>query len=242
MSGRIEPVPPRATGGATARPLAERLREETRAAHDRVERTASFNRLIVIRIPEGKPSPTAEERALHRRAVDEYREVYRRFLIAAHGFEDAVNRRLAEPEAQRIAQRAGHSPEANEPTALIRDDLVRVFGAGAVAALPVMDGLPPVRSLGGFAGVEYVRRGSRMGGAAIGSVVQHNLGYAAGTGASFLGQYGKRTRPVVTEFKQWLDALGLDDTESRAAVENAIGTFTAVERWHLMLEREFDRA
>jgi heme oxygenase len=243
MNGGSDPAAP-ATPRATAesRPLSLRLREDTQAAHESVERAASFNRLIVVRLPEGVPNPSAAERARHARAVEDYREVYRRFLIAAYGFEEAANRRLGEPAARAIAERTGFAPEPGEPTALIRDDLARAFGPGATETLGTMDGLAPVRTIADLVGVEYVRRGSRMGGAVIGAIVRCNLGFGPGTGASFLGQYGSRTRQVVADFKRWVDALALPDPECRRAVQAAIATFGAVERWHLLLEQRFDHA
>lgn len=234
-AGAVAPAVP------DARPLSLRLREDTRAAHESVERAASFNRLVVVRVPEAAPEASPADARRRERALAEYREVYRRFLVAAHGFEAGADRRVAESPALAEARAAGYAPEPMDPVARIREDLARVFGPGALGGLAAMDGLPPLGSVPALAGLEYVRRGSRMGGAVIGAVVRHNLGLDAATGAGFLGHYGNDTRRVVTGYKAWLDGLALDERGMREAVATAVATFAAVERWHLALERGFER-
>ena len=226
---------------ADAAPLSLRLKEGTREVHERVERTASFNRLIVIRLPEpaaGAP-PEAGERV--RRARAEYLEVYRRFLIASHGFEAAVDAARADSPALAHARSFGYPSERHEPTALIRDDLRMLLGEPSLAALGPMQGLAPVRTLAEFVGTEYVRRGSRAGGAFIAAIVGHNLGLTPATGASFLMQYGRETKSVIATFKDWVDGLALGDSDSGAAVAAAIATFETVQAWHALLEKRFAR-
>ncbi len=224
-----------------AAPLSRRLHEGTREVHERVEHTASFNRLIVVRLPEPAADATAAERDRRARARGEYREVYRRFLVASHGFEVAVNERLAASAARDAAVASGWTPEARDPAALVRDDLACVFGVAAAESLPRMEGLPEARTLAEFAGVEYVRRGSRAGGAVIAAVVEKNLGLGRERGASFLAQYGRETRSVLVALRAWLDGLALSEAEADAAVRAAGDTFAAVERWHAWLDVAFAR-
>lgn len=226
-----------APGTATAAPLSQRLREETRERHDRVEHAALINRLVVVKVPSPETAPTPAEREARERALADYREVYRLFLVSAHGFEAAVLAELAASSVAAPAAASGWADEATPSTALIRDDLERVFGPGAAAGLPPMDGLPEVRTLADYAGMEYVRRGSRAGGAVIGAVVTHNLGFTREHGASFLQQYGRDTKRVLTAFKAWVDSLPFSPAEARDAVTAANATFLAVERWHRHLER-----
>ncbi len=181
------------------------------------------------------------ERERRARALSEYREVYRRFLVASHVFEAAVNERLAASPARDAAVRSGWSPESSDPAALVRDDLAGVFGAAAARDLPRMDGLPGARTLAEFAGIEYVRRGSRAGGAVIAAVVEKNLGFTREQGASFLARYGRETRSVLVALRAWLDGLALSEAEADAAVRAAGDTFAAVERWHARLDGAFAR-
>lgn len=222
------------SAGATSQgaALAQRLREETRAIHERIETAASFNRLVVVAIPQDTEPAELE------RARAEYREVLWLFLVAAYGFETAVDERLRTSPAVTEALSSGWRPEATNPVGRIADDVRTLWGERAVAVLRPADGLPPVRSLGAFAGMEYVRRGSRAGGAVIAHTVQRNLGLDADHGASFLGQYGRRTRAVLDELRGWLDGLPLDAAEQRAAVRTARATFEAVGRSHLRLETQ----
>jgi heme oxygenase len=215
-------------------PLSRRLREETRAVHERVEHTASFNRLIVVRLPSGDDPRLA-------RARDEYRETYRRFLIASRGFEAAVNDALRASPAREDAARSGWAEESPDPVASIDADLAYAFGSHPPERLPSADPLPVPLTLAAFAGIEYVRRGSRAGGAVIGAIVRANLGWDRDGGAAFLCRYGRETRALLDGLRAWLDGLALDEAGADQAVAAALDTFTAVGRWHGMLEHAFTR-
>jgi heme oxygenase len=222
-------------------PLSQQLREGTREAHERVEERASFNRLIVVRLPALPADAPAALIAHHASAVQEYREVYRRFLVAARGFEAAVDARLATPEARALADRHGFAREASSSADLIAADLGRLRGGGASREPATTCELLPIRTLPELVGVEYVRRGSRAGGAVIAAVVRQNLGLTREDGAAFLAQYGKETRSVIGAYKDWADALALSEADRRAAVAAAVATFLAVEGWHADLEAQFAR-
>ena len=160
-----------------------------------------FNRLIVVKVPSPESAASPQEREARVRALAEYREAYRLFLISAHGFEAAVVERLAGSQAFEQAKASGYADEGTPSTLLILKDLERMYGPASAVGLPAMAGLPEVRSLAEFAGMEYVRRGSRAGGAVIGAVVTHNLGLDRESGASFLQQYGRDTKRVLVAFK-----------------------------------------
>lgn len=227
-----------AAGGPVS--VSQQLREGTREAHERVEQRASFNRLIVVRLPSMPADAPAALIARHASAVREYREVYRRFLIAARGFEAAVDGRLATPEAREIADRHGLAREPNSSAELIAADIGRLQGGTAREPRTTCEA-PPIRTLPELVGVEYVRRGSRAGGAVIAAIVRHNLGLTRESGAAFLAQYGRETRSIIGAYKDWADALELPDADRRAAVAAAVATFHAVERWHADLEEHFAR-
>lgn len=226
---------------ATATALSLRLREETHAPHARVERATEFNRLVVVRVPAPDEAAEAAERAARERALADYREVYRLFLLASYGFEAAVLAHLAASPALAAARAAGWADEDPTSTALLRDDLATVFGLPHDAPLAHMEGLPPAGSLAAFAGIEYVRRGSRAGGAVIGAVVAHNLRLTRERGASFVLRHGRETKRHLQALRDWLDALPLAEPGRREAVRAAAATFAAVERWHRRLERRAGR-
>lgn len=228
------------SGTADRLPLSVQLKDGTREVHEHVERAASFNRLIVVRMPDA--GADSELSAVVRdKLLVEYREIYRRFMIGAYGFEAAVNAALKTSPALAAAVAAGFEFEANDPVELIRNDMRTVFGAGALDDVQVMQGLPQMRTLPALAGVEYVRRGSRAGGAVIAAVVERNLGLTREHGASFLAQYGKQTRSVLVALKAWLDALPFSETETAVVVAAARATFEAVQNYHLQLEDQFAR-
>lgn len=216
--------------------LSARLRAETRAAHEHVEHAAAFNRLIVVRIPADDDAMPAAERTRLARARAEYREVYATFLRATFGFEAAALAAIEEPATAALLAASGYPSEPRRATDLLRDDAARVFGEPAAAGLHAMDGLPPARTLPRLAGLEYVRRGSRLGGTVIASVVGPTLGLGAADGMSFLGQYGKGTRAAFDGVRAWLDALPFAPAEADEAVASALDTFEAIGRWHLRVE------
>jgi len=216
---------------AAVPPLSQRLREGTRAVHDAIEQGASFNRLIVVRIPDHDSAP-------NQRAVVEYREIYRRFLIASYGFELAVRTRLETSPAFPAALAAGYATEIDDPVARIEDDLIGL-GVHDPAPFGIMTGLPEAPTLADWVGIDYVRRGSRAGGAVIAAAVAHNLGLTRESGAGFLGMYGKETRRALTAMRAWIDSLSLAGSDADRAVAAAAATFQATGAWHRKLEREF---
>jgi heme oxygenase len=219
------------TAVPAAAPLSQRLREGTRGVHDVIEQGASFNRLIVVRIPDDAAAPKERARV-------EYREIYRRFLIASYGFELAVRTRLETSPAFPIALASGYASEVDDPVARIEDDLAGL-GVREPAPFGIMTGLPEAPTLAEWAGIDYVRRGSRAGGAVIAAAVAHNLGLTRESGAGFLGMYGKDTRRALTAMRAWIDSLPLEGADAARAVAAAVATFEATGKWHRRLEGSF---
>jgi heme oxygenase len=226
---------PAAGSSPAVAPLSQRLREGTREVHDRIENGASFNRLIVVRIPPADDSIDGARRAS---AIDEYREIYRRFLIASYGFEVAVRTRLDASPAHTAALAAGYEFEPDDPVACIEDDLAGM-GVHDPAPFGIMTGLPEAKTLGEWVGIDYVRRGSRAGGAVISAAVAHNLGLSKEAGAGFLFMYGKDTKRALMAMREWIDSLPLTGADADRAVATAVATFEAAGRWHQKLEQAF---
>lgn len=219
-----------------AAPLSVRLRESTREVHERVEAYAAFNRLVVARLPESPADAPPAQRARLDAARADYREVYRRFLLGALGFESAVERALEGSPLLVHLDAEGYALEGVPASALVRDDLRAEFGAGADALPAEPEPLPAPDTLAELAGLEYVRRGSRAGGAVIGAVVRHNLALTPERGASFLLRQGRGTRAHIQAFRDWADARTWSAAESDAAIARAVATFDAVLAWHARLE------
>lgn len=218
--------------------LSRRLKEGTAAVHDRIENGAAFNRLIVVRIPDPDDPDTSIDDARRTRARTEYREIYRRFLLASYGFEVAVRTRLDASPAHTVAMTHGYEVEPDDPVTRIEEDLAGL-GVRDPAPFGVMPGLPEARTLAEWVGIDYVRRGSRAGGAVISAAVRHNLGLDKESGAGFLGMYGKDTRRAITAFKAWMDALPFASADIDRAVASAIATFEATGAWHRRLDASF---
>lgn len=220
-------------------PLSQSLRDGTREVHERIETGAAFNRRIVIRLPAGTPGVEDPQLA---QAREEYRETYRHFLIASLGFESAVDVALASSPALTQALQLGYEHEAGSPAAQIRADLEQVFAERMHTQRSTMTALAVPATLAELAGLEYVRRGSRAGGAVIGAIVRANLGLTREQGASFLLHHGKQTRSIIDDYKRWLDGLVLEPADRHAAVAAAARVFECVGAWHTQVEAQFAQA
>jgi heme oxygenase len=222
---------------ADASPLSVRLREATRAAHERVEHGAEFNRLIVVRLPRDHDLGSPADRLRRDQALVDYRDVHLRFLYASLGFESACLRRVA--EAGPLSAALLGAPPAEDPSApgLIAADIAEVHGIALRLDAVIMPGLRRLQSPGELLGMEYVRLGSRAGTAVIAAAVKHNLGHDAERGSRFLARHGRATRAHLDRLREWLDRQELSPRECARAIASAIHTFDTVGRWHHEVER-----
>lgn len=217
--------------------LSQRLRRDTRAVHGIVESVASFNRLIVVRLSDATSLATPAEVRQRGRAVAEYRDVYRKFLLATYAFEASVLASLAEsPVAAQVNDNALYPLETPPSTTLIKADITAVFGEPVARRAVRMPSLPVIRNVADWVGTEYVRLGSRAGAAVIAAAVERNLGLDHEHGATYLGRYGKETRAHLERLRTWIDSYALDGDDADAAVNAAIRTFEGVGVWHRMFD------
>lgn len=217
--------------------LSERLHRDTRGVHAIVDSVASFNRLIVLHLPEPASVATAIEKRQHVRAVAEYRDVYRKFLLATYAFEASVLASLAESPVDATARaHIGYPLEDPPSTTLLRADLTAAFGEPVARRAVRMPSLPVIRTLPEWVGTEYVRLGSRNGAPVIAAAVEHNLGFTRDHGAAYLGRHGLEARAHLDRLGEWIDVHAFADEDAEAAVNAAIRTFEGVGIWHRMFD------
>lgn len=185
--------------------LMERLRRETRARHEAVERSVDFASRLSSR--------------------DAYIELLRRMLGLHEPFEAA----LANLDWRSIGLDLGERRKSR----FIVDDL-RVLGLSGrdIESVPRCDTLPAVTGLSRGVGCLYVIEGSTLGGAMIAKELSSRLGIAGpAAGGAFYASYGRDIGPMWRRFGAAAER-GCDSEQRRdEAVAAAIETFDCFDSW-----------
>ncbi|MFO0951245.1 MAG: biliverdin-producing heme oxygenase [Isosphaeraceae bacterium] len=183
--------------------LLARLRAETRAEHDAVERTLDL---------------TGGGLTL---------EAYCRCLERFYGFLRPLEARLA---SQGGLEAHGVDPGARQRTPLLAADLT-ALGVDDLERLPLCGDLPDVSRPAEAFGCLYVLEGSTLGGQVICRQVNKLLGVTPETGGRFFRGYGEETGAMWQAFREALTAFA-DTPEARSRViESALATFRSLRRW-----------
>jgi heme oxygenase len=181
--------------------LLERLRVETRPAHDRIERAVDI---------EGSTA-----------SMRRYRSLLERFYGFYATWEPA-----AEPA---IADAAFFQPR-RKLGLLDRDLRALGLGIVDIAKLPRCATLSPMTNPAAAFGGMYVTEGSTLGGTVIARRIRDVLGLDETTGCAFFRSYGRATGAMWTAFCRELQSLSsplFDDV----AVASADRTFAAMQSW-----------
>jgi len=181
--------------------LLERLKIETRPAHDRIERAIDLDRRIASK--------------------DAYRDLLMRFYGFHSAWENAAG--AVAPDPRSFQQRC--------KTALLVKDLTALgLGADEIAQLPHCDPLMPLPSPAAALGSMYVVEGSTLGGAIIARDVQSRLGLTAETGCAYFRSYGRETALMWKSFGAMLLAASSPEVDD-SIVESARRTFDVMHDW-----------
>jgi len=181
--------------------LLERLKIETRAAHDRIEAAMDLDRRI----------------ATH----DRYRELLIRFYGFHRAWESAA--------APKAPDRAFF--ERRCKTALLVKDLKALgLKSDEIIRLPQCRPLMPLPAPEAVLGSMYVVEGSTLGGAIIAHEVERRLGITAETGGAYFRSYGRDIAVMWKSFGAMLleaSSPGTDDI----IVGSAQKTFDVMHHW-----------
>lgn len=186
--------------------ILERLREETRAEHERIERSLDLTR----------PGRTARDVA--------------GLLVGFYGFYAPWERAAGGTFA---AAGMGAFFERRRKVLCLERDLRFHLGEGAdVSSLPACDRMPDMTSVPKALGSMYVLEGSTLGGQIIARHFRRHVpGLEDGRGCSFFECYGAGVGMMWREFQGVLRAhstsRGADDTMVAAARE----TFVLLQDW-----------
>jgi heme oxygenase (biliverdin-IX-beta and delta-forming) len=181
--------------------LLERLKIETRPAHDSIERALDVERRMASR------------------------EAYKDLLIRFHGFhsawEDAAG--AVAPDPAFFRQRC--------KTALLAKDLKALgMKADEIAALPRCHPLMPLPAPAAALGSMYVVEGSTLGGAIIARGVERALGLTVDTGCAYFRSYGRETAFMWRSFGAMLLAASSPEADD-LIVDSARRTFDVMHDW-----------
>lgn len=181
--------------------LLDRLKTETRAAHDRIEQEIGLSNLIGSR------------------------SAYRGMLARFYGFHAAW-----EADAGAIIGDAELFDRRRKLSFLVGDLRALGLEGDEIAALPVCRALPPMRTRAAAFGAMYVVEGSTLGGSVIAHHAGRTLGVGADSGGSYFRSYGREVGRMWKEFGARLLALSGPETDD-VIVASANRTFACMGAW-----------
>lgn len=181
--------------------LLERLKRDTRPAHDRIERAVDFERSTGS-LP-----------------------AYRALLVRLHGFHAAWEAAVdaAHPGHVLLSGR-------RKVHLLDRDLRALGYAQTEIAALPICRAPMPVNTQEAVLGSLYVIEGSTLGGAVIAQAVEQRLGLGADTGCAYFRAYGREVAARWRDFGAALLAASSPATDDRV-IEAADRTFALMQDW-----------
>lgn len=172
--------------------ILERLRSETRQAHERLEAGLDLMR------------PDLD--------MSRYAAILKRFWGFWRAWEPAVETALGDPGFTRERRRLH----------LIERDLEMLGHGAAIPTLPVCPRLPGLRGTAEALGSMYVLEGSTLGGRHVLRHLGRTLGIGPDGGGGYFGGYGERTGSMWRSFGARLEGQATPETQDRivhAAVE-----------------------
>jgi len=181
--------------------LLERLKSETRPAHDRIETAMDIGRRTTSR------------------------EAYRALLCRFQGFHAAW-----EEAAGALAPDPGFFRQRCKRSLLEKDLKALGMTAGEIDRLPRCHPLMPLPEPAAVLGSMYVVEGSTLGGAIIARDVERRLNLNVDTGCAYFGSYGRDTAAMWKSFGAMLTAASSPDVDD-LIVETAGRTFDVMHAW-----------
>ncbi|WP_243370138.1 biliverdin-producing heme oxygenase [Microvirga solisilvae] len=181
--------------------LLERLKTETRPAHDRIETAMDLERRIAAR------------------------DGYKDLLIRFYGFHSAW-----EKAAGAIAPDKTFFESRCKTKLLVKDLVTLGLSEEEIIRLPQCDPLMPLPSPSAVLGSMYVVEGATLGGAIIAREVERKLGFDEQTGCAYFKSYGRETAMMWKQFGARLLEVSSPDTDDEI-VSTAQKTFDVMHDW-----------
>jgi heme oxygenase len=181
--------------------LLERLKQETRPAHDRIEAAMDLDRRMSSR------------------------DGYRDLLIRFYGFHKAWENAAAAKAPDRAFFQRRCKTEL-----LARDLEVLGLNSDDIIRLPQCQPLMPLPGPTAVLGSMYVVEGSTLGGAIIARDVERRLGLTAEAGCAYFRSYGRDTAAMWKSFGAVLLEASSPEADDQI-VESAQNTFDVMHDW-----------
>jgi heme oxygenase len=181
--------------------LLEKLRAETRPAHDSIEQAMDL-----------------ENRMSSREAC---RAVLERFYGFHAAWEDRAGAVFQEPDFFDPRRKTG---------LLVKDLMALGLSREAIAALPHCTPVVPAANRSEVLGTMYVMEGSTLGGTIISRLMEERFGLTAETGCAYFRSYGSGVGQMWRDFRAKLDAEAHPDRDA-AVVASASLAFRRMQDW-----------
>ena len=182
----------------------EKLKSDTRAAHERLERNSFGTSLMEGRLT---------------------REDYRRLLAKFYGIYAPLEPSLvANPHLSAI----GFDYAARQKLPALESDLL--YLRTELAYLPVCVGLPPLSGLPETLGILYVVEGSTLGGQVLARKLLEMFGREADRYTRFFNSYGERVGVLWKSFGELVNT-NIKPADEPALVGAATAMFSAFDAW-----------
>jgi heme oxygenase len=181
--------------------LLDRLKSETRDAHDRLEGELELTSFT------GSP--------------DSYREILARFYGFHAVWEWEAGAMIADP---------GFFDPRRKLSLLVRDLRALGASDGEIAALPLCGPAAAMPTRAAAFGAMYVVEGSTLGGSLIAHNAERRLGIGRDTGCAYFRSYGRDVGRMWKEFGARLLAISGPDTDD-LVVSSARRTFECLRGW-----------
>ena len=179
----------------------DRLRQETRPAHEEIERAVNLE----VRLSS--------------------RERYTDLIARFYGFYA-----IWEPQAEASVADPSFFDSRRKLALLVRDLKALGMDDEQIASLPLCRDPGPMPSRAAVLGSMYVVEGSTLGGTLISRQVETCLGLTATTGCAYFRSYGPAVGRMWRSFRAYLNGA-LMPHEHDAAVASANRTFACMQAW-----------
>jgi heme oxygenase len=181
--------------------LLEKLRTETRPAHDSIEQAMDLENRMV--------------------SLEAYRSVLERFYGFHAGWEDRAASTFSEPDFF----------DPRRKTALLAKDLLALgLSEEEITGLPLCEPMAPSGTRSEVLGTMYVMEGSTLGGTIIARLMEDRFGLTAETGCAYFRSYGPGVGQMWRDFRAKLDAEAHPDRDA-TVVASASLTFRRMQDW-----------
>jgi len=181
--------------------LLEKLRTETRSAHESIEHAIDLERLTS--------------------SLEDYGALLKRFYGFHVMWEAVAGPTLDEPEFFEPRRKTG---------LLVKDLLALGLQESDIAALPLCQPTVPMANRWDVLGAMYVIEGSTLGGTLIARRTHERLGLMPESGSAYFRSYGSAVGPMWREFRDKLSDASSPDTDE-SVISSAQRTFQIMQDW-----------